>query len=77
VNALCPNLDLSGKRMMVRQILTLGDGKDRSGPRKQITDAQVTEMVWRNMQCIHHRCPILLFGRQLAEEINEFFADEE
>jgi hypothetical protein len=77
VNALCPGLDASGKRLMANQILTLGDGKDRPIPRKQITEAQVTEMVWRNMQCIHHRCPMLLFGPQLAEEINEFFKDDD
>jgi len=37
-------------------------------------------MVWRNSQCIHNqtgRCPLLVFGRQLAEEINEFFREEE
>jgi hypothetical protein len=77
VNALCPDLDLSGKRRMVKQILTLSDVKDRSIPQKQITDAQVTEMVWRNKQCINRRCPMLLFGSQLAEEINEFFAGDE
>ena len=73
VNALCPGLDPSGKRLMVNQILTLGDGKDRSVSRQQITEAQVTELVWGNMQCIHHRCPMLLFSKQLAEQINEFF----
>jgi hypothetical protein len=77
VNALCPGLDSSGKRLMVNHILTLGNGKDRPIPRKQITDAQVNEMVWRNMQCIHHRRPMLLFGKQLADELNEFFAEEE
>jgi hypothetical protein len=77
VNALYPDLDLSGKRRMVEQILTLSDGKDRSIRRKQITDAQVTELVWRNMQCIDRRCPMLLFGNQLADELNEFFAEKE
>jgi hypothetical protein len=77
VNELCPNLDLSGKRRMVEQILTLSAGKDRSIRPKQITAAQVTEMVWRNMQCINHRCPMLLFGKQLSDEINEFFAEAE
>lgn len=77
VNAQCPGLDSSGKRLMANQILTLGDGKDRPIPRKRISDAQVTEMVWRNIQCIRHRSPMLLFGRQLAEEINEFFKEEE
>lgn len=77
VNALCSDLDLSGKRRMVEKILTLSDGKDRSIPRKQITDAQVTEMVWRNMQCINHRCPLLVFGKQLSDETNQFFAEAE
>jgi hypothetical protein len=77
VNVLCPHLDLAGKRRMVNQILTLSDGKDRCIPRKQINEAQVIEMVWRNLQCIHHRCPMLLFGGQLADELNEFFKDEE
>jgi len=77
VNALCPDLDLSGKRRMVEQILTLRDAKDRSILPKQITDAQVSEMVWRNMQCINHRCPMLLFGKQLSDEINEFFGEAE
>jgi hypothetical protein len=35
----------------------------------RITDAQVVEIVWRNMQCINLRCPLLIFGRQLADEI--------
>jgi hypothetical protein len=49
-------------------------------PQRRITDAQVVEMVWRNSQCLHNqtgRCPLLLFGRQLAEEINEFFKGDE
>jgi hypothetical protein len=75
VNTLCPDLSASGKRRMVNQILTLSEGKGRSIPPKQITEAQVVEMVWRNMQCINHGCPLLLFGKQLAEEINEFFAE--
>ena len=65
---------------MVNQILTLGDGKDRSVPRQQITDAQVVEMVWAHSQCVLNqtgRCPLLVFGNQLAEEINEFFLEEE
>jgi hypothetical protein len=77
VNALCPGLDPSSKRLMVNQILTLGEGMDRPIPRRQITESQVTEMVWRNMQCIHHRCPMLLFGEQLADELNEFVREGE
>jgi hypothetical protein len=76
VNVLCPDLNASGKRRLVNQILTLCDGKDRSTSRKEIADGQVVEMVWRNMQCIYHRCPLLIFGKQLSEEINEFFGEE-
>jgi hypothetical protein len=77
VNILCPNLDSKGQRWMVEQILMLSRGESCASAPKQISDPQVTEMVWRNMQCIYHRCPMLLFGRQLAEEINEFFDPEE
>ena len=37
-------------------------------------------MVWRHSQCVlNHRgkCPLLVFGGPMAEEINEFFAKEE
>ena len=73
----CPDIDHSTRTELANSILALMDGKDRSVSRRQITDAQVVEMVWRNIQCINHHCPMLLFGKQLAEEINEFFKDEE
>ena len=60
-------------------ILALIDGEDRRLPQKKITDAQAVEMVWRHSQCVLNqtgRCPPLVFGRQLAEEINEFFTAE-
>jgi hypothetical protein len=77
VKVLCPNLDWKGQRLMVEHVLMLSRGELCKTPPKQISDPQITEMVWRNMQCIYHRCPMLLFGRQLAEEINEFFNEEE
>jgi hypothetical protein len=42
-----------------------------------ISPAQVQDIVWRNMQCINPRCPMLLFSNQIAEELNEFFRQEE
>jgi hypothetical protein len=42
-----------------------------------ITPAQVTSIIWGNMQCINPRCPMLLFSNQIAEELNEFFKQEE
>lgn len=48
-------------------------------PRRRITDAQVVEMVWANSQCVKNQvghCPLLVFGKQLADELNKFFWDE-
>jgi len=42
-----------------------------------ITPAQVTSVIWANMQCINPRCPMLLFSNQIADELNEFFKQEE
>jgi hypothetical protein len=49
-------------------------------PQKNITDAQIVEMVWRHSQCILNqmgKCPLLVFGNQLADELNEFFGADE
>ena len=76
-NVLRPDLDEAGKRSLANDLLTLADGQDRTAPPNRITDAQVTEMVWSNIQCIKPHCPLLVFGKQLADEINEFFKEEE
>jgi hypothetical protein len=74
-----PNVGQSTLTGLANSILAIVDGKDRSVPsRKQITNAQAVEMVWRHSQCVRKqtgRCPLLVFGRQLAEEINEFFRE--
>ena len=49
-------------------------------PHKRITDAQIVELVWAHSQCIHTRtgkCPLLIFGKQLADALNEFFWEED
>ena len=49
-------------------------------PRRRITDAQVVEMVWVHSQCVKNQtghCPLLVFGRQLADELNRFFWEED
>jgi hypothetical protein len=71
-----PDLDQNARTVLGDLIIALVDGEDGSQRHRKITDAQVNEMVWRNMQCINHRCPMLLFGKQLADELNEFFAEE-
>jgi hypothetical protein len=76
----CPDIDHSTRTKLAGSILSLIDGEDRRVPQKKITDPQAVEMVWRHSQCVRNqtgKCPLLVFGRQLAEEINEFFAEVE
>jgi len=76
----CPGIDQSKWSRLVDSILAQIDGAHHTLPQKKITDAQVVEMVWRHSQCVRNqtgKCPLLVFGRQLAEEINEFFTEEE
>ena len=76
VDFLYPNLALPEKKALVRKILGLFSG-DWPPPPAKIAPAQVTEMVWRNSQCINPHCPMLLFSDQIAAELNDFFHPEE
>jgi hypothetical protein len=79
VKMTCPDLDQSTRTRLANLILLLMDNHGNL-PQQKITDAQIVEMVWRNSQCVHNqtgRCPLLVFGKQLAEEINEFFGEKE
>ena len=75
----CPEADNSTRVNLANSILALIADQGCATPPKKITDAQIVEMVWRHSQCVLNqtgRCPLLVFGRQLAEEINEFFKEE-
>lgn len=72
-----PDLDEVGKRKLANAILSLGDNQDRTVPKRRITPAAVEEMFFRQAQCVYAKCPMLLFSRQLADELNTFFAEEE
>jgi hypothetical protein len=79
LKVVCPGIDQNTRTKLADSILSLIDGKNPSVQRKQIADAQAVEMVWRHSQCVLNqtgKCPLLVFGRQLAEEINEFFTGE-
>jgi hypothetical protein len=78
LKVLCPTADLDTRRELARKILTLTGGKDRLPPKK-ITPAAVYETFTRNSQCVFNqtgRCPLLVFTKQLCEELNEFFREE-
>jgi hypothetical protein len=78
VGVLRPDLRGEVKKAFARKILGLSDGIDHAPPKtpaKQITPAQVESIIWENMQCINGRCPMLLFSKQIAEELNQFFRE--
>ena len=80
LKVVCPGINQSTRTKLADSILSLIDGKNPSVQRKQITDAQAVEMVWRHSQCVLNqtgKCPLLVFGKQLAEENNEFFREDE
>lgn len=76
-NVLRPDLDESCKRKLANAILSLGGNQDRTVPKKRISPAAVEEMFFRQAQCIHSKCPLLLFSKQLAEELNAYFEEEQ
>ena len=77
LGVLRPDLTPQGKKALAEKVFELSRGKDQKPPRIMITPAQVTSIIWGNMQCINPRCPMLLFSNQIAEELNEFFKQED
>lgn len=80
LNVACPGIDPRTGTRIVDSILALIDGEERKVPQKKITDAQAVEMVWRHSQCVLNqtgKCPLLVFGRQMAEEVNAFFVEDQ
>jgi hypothetical protein len=77
LGVLCPDLTPQAKKELAEKVFELSRGKDQKPPQIKITPAQVTSIIWGNMQCINPRCPMVLFTREIAEELNELFNGEE
>ncbi len=78
LDVLCLDKTLEAKKELARKILDMSRGEEQKPPpRIMITPAQVSSIIWPNMQCINPRCPMLLFSNQIADELNEFFKGEE
>ena len=77
LGVLRPDLTPQAKKELAQKVLDLSRGEDHKPSRIMITPAQVTSIIWGNMQCINPRCPMLLFSNQIADELNEFFKGEE
>jgi hypothetical protein len=68
---------LESKKVLAEKVLDMSRGRDEKPPRIMITPAQVSSIIWPNMQCIKPHCPMLLFSNEIADELNEFFKGEE
>ncbi len=67
------------RRQLATEILALVHREDRIIPQRTITPAAAYEMFTRNSQCVLNqtgRCPLLVFTKQLCEELNEFFEED-
>lgn len=73
---LCPEMPLPDRKALAAKVLDLGRGETDSSPRITISPAQVQELVWRHSQCANRYCSMLLFSQEMAEELNEFFRQE-
>ena len=77
LDVLCPDLTPQEKKALAEKVFELSRGEDQKPPRIMITPAQVQEIVWRNSQCANRYCSMVLFSREITEELNEFFKQEE
>ena len=77
VNVLRPDLSLEGRKDLARQFLDLGRDDYRPPAPIRITPAQVSEIFWQHSQCANRYCSQVLFSRELADELNEFFKLED
>ncbi len=50
LDVLCPDLVLQDKKVLAEKVLDLSRGEQRKPPRILITPAQVTSIIWGNMQ---------------------------
>jgi hypothetical protein len=77
VNVLRPDLPLEEQKALARTFLDLGRQGYRSPAPIRIAKAQVSEMVWLNSQCANRYCSMLLFAENIANELNEFFRQDD
>ena len=72
-NALRPDLPENERKALAQQFLDLSRGSHDLPIPILINPAQVQEIVWRNSQCANPYCSMVLFSREIAEELNQFF----
>jgi hypothetical protein len=76
LGVLSPEMTLPDRKALATKMLDLCRGETDSSPRITISPAQVQEIVWRTSQCANRYCSMVLFSREMADELNEFFRQE-
>ena len=78
LGVLCPDLPLLNRKALAETVLDLSRGEIQAEAKRiEINPAQVQEIVWRHSQCVNRHCSMLLFSREIADELNEFYRSED
>jgi hypothetical protein len=72
-NTLRPDLPENERKVLAQQFLDISRGRHELPIPTRINPALVQEIVWRNSQCANRYCSMVMFSRELAEELNHFF----
>jgi hypothetical protein len=78
LGVLRPEMPLPDRKVLAEKVLDLCfERTEPPPPTIRISPAQVQEIVWRNLQCANRHCSMVLFSDEIAEELNEFFSQDE
>ena len=77
LDVLRTEIPLPERKVLAEKVLDLCFERTLPPSKITISPAQVQEIVWRNSQCANRYCSMLLFSQEIAEELNEFFRQEE
>ena len=72
LGVLRPDLTPQTKKALAEKVFDLCRGEDRKAPRIQITPAQVTSIIWSNLQCINPAAPCCCFRIRLRTNSTSF-----
>jgi hypothetical protein len=77
LGVLCPDLALPDRKALAIEMLDLCRGENQAESKRiEINPAQLQELVWRHSQCANRYCSMVLFSREMADELNEFYREE-
>ena len=79
LGVLRPEMPLPDRKVLAEKVLDMCFDRlvPPPAPKITISPAQVSEIVWRTSQCANRYCSMLLFSQEMADELNEFFREDE